>query len=306
MKINKNKYIIIIIGILIFIMSSVNVNAEEVYSGQISPTIARLRQIGAPNVSHDMNIDATFSKNVANIRLTGDNVNTSTTLSVFFNTLSYFGWKGYHYKFSGYLNSHNNAYSTITGVDIANGNGDIIGVCDYKANGNETQYQSFTLDCMVPSGLSSGAYSNIIDFQFATLGNTPANLTNFDIYISSKMAVYKIDDASNSQIISQIQQQQQQQREDSKAIQDKMDKDIDESDKEAPNQDEYNEAKEKENNIIGSISDVSPNDITFSQDIQATNKIWELTTKILQTNAKVMGLVISVLSIGIIKLIMNR
>lgn len=93
---------------------------------------------------------------------------------------------------------------------------------------------------------------------------------------------------------------------DSQAIQDKMDQDIDESDKEAPNQDEYNEAKEQEENIIDSINEVSPNDITFGQDIQATNKIWELTTKILQTNAKVMGLVISVLSIGIIKLIMNR
>ena len=85
-----------------------------------------------------------------------------------------------------------------------------------------------------------------------------------------------------------------------------MNEDISSSDKEAPDQTQYNNAKQQEDNIIQSISNVSANDITFSQDIQATNKIWDTTTRFLQTNAKVMGLVISILSIGIIKLIMNR
>lgn len=89
-------------------------------------------------------------------------------------------------------------------------------------------------------------------------------------------------------------------------IENKMNEDISSSDKQAPDQTQYNTAKQQEDNIIQSISNVSPNDITFSQDLQATNKIWETTTRFLQTNAKVMGLVISILSIGIIKLIMNR
>lgn len=89
-------------------------------------------------------------------------------------------------------------------------------------------------------------------------------------------------------------------------INNKMQEDISSSDKQAPDQTQYNNAKQQEDNIIQSISNVSANDITFSQDLNATNKIWDITTRFLQTNAKVMGLIISILSIGIIKLIMNR
>ena len=89
-------------------------------------------------------------------------------------------------------------------------------------------------------------------------------------------------------------------------IKNKMNEDIDNDSKTAPNQTEYDNAKQQENTIISGISGASPNDITFTQDINATGTIWNLIDNIVNTNAKIIGLIISILSIGLIKLILAR
>ena len=89
-------------------------------------------------------------------------------------------------------------------------------------------------------------------------------------------------------------------------IENKMKEDIDNESKTKPNQEEYDKAQQKENTIIEGISDASPDNITFTQDINATGTIWNLIDNIVNTNAKIIGLIISILSIGLIKLILAR
>lgn len=89
-------------------------------------------------------------------------------------------------------------------------------------------------------------------------------------------------------------------------IKNSINEDVDNNYKQAPNQSDYNNYHQKENNIIGQISNTDTSAINIQNNNNANLFIWNTMTRCLESHAKVMALMISILSIGIIKLILNR
>lgn len=83
-------------------------------------------------------------------------------------------------------------------------------------------------------------------------------------------------------------------------------KDIPTESKEAPNQDAFNNYENKENQIKQATSNADMNAVNVAMDIQTSSWIWETMTKIFNTNPIIMSMIITFLSIGVIKLILRR
>lgn len=82
--------------------------------------------------------------------------------------------------------------------------------------------------------------------------------------------------------------------------------DIPSDSKEAPNQDSFNNYENKENQIKEATSNADMSAINVAMDIPTSNWIWETMTKIFNTNPIIMSMIITFLSIGVIKLILRR
>lgn len=82
--------------------------------------------------------------------------------------------------------------------------------------------------------------------------------------------------------------------------------DFTEEEKEPVNKDKLNDYKNKESELLNEDNLNNIYEIEIGLDGDTLDYIWDLVTRILQTNTIIYGLVISILSIGIIKLILNR
>ena len=89
-------------------------------------------------------------------------------------------------------------------------------------------------------------------------------------------------------------------------IKDSINEDVGNNYKQTPNQTDYNNYHQKEQSILGQISNTDTSAINIQNNNNANLFIWDTITRSLQSHAKVMALMISILSIGIIKLILNR
>ena len=85
-----------------------------------------------------------------------------------------------------------------------------------------------------------------------------------------------------------------------------MDEDIDATSKQNVDQTQYNDYKSKENQLMGFTSENNLSSLNIGIDANTSETIWQLITRIIQSNAKVFGLFISILSIGIIKIALAR
>lgn len=127
-------------------------------------------------------------------------------------------------------------------------------------------------------------------------------LTNNDLLnqINSKLGtIISNEQATTNAINNQTQQQQNNHDE-------LMDEDIDATSKQEVDQTQYNNYKNKEQQLMGVTSGTSLNDLNIGIDANTSSTIWQLITRIIQQNSKIFGLFISILSIGIIKIALTR
>lgn len=85
-----------------------------------------------------------------------------------------------------------------------------------------------------------------------------------------------------------------------------IDSDIDEEDKEQVDKTEYNNYKSKEDNLMNTANQADLSNLNIGIDTNASSSIWQIITRIIQSNAKIFTLFISILSIGIIKIALAR
>lgn len=82
--------------------------------------------------------------------------------------------------------------------------------------------------------------------------------------------------------------------------------DLDENTKQNANTGEYTNAIQSQNNIIDSIGTIDEQQIQIALNPSTSNWIWETLTRLIQSHTLVFSLFISVLSVGVIKLILRR
>lgn len=82
--------------------------------------------------------------------------------------------------------------------------------------------------------------------------------------------------------------------------------DIDNTSKQNVDETQYNDYKNKENQLMGYTSENNLSSLNIGIDANTSETIWQLITRIIQSNAKVFSLFISILSIGIIKIALAR
>lgn len=82
--------------------------------------------------------------------------------------------------------------------------------------------------------------------------------------------------------------------------------DIDDSNKELPDNSNFDDYEASEGELLDSISDVDMNSLNIGIDSNSSNFVWDTTTRLIQSHPAVFGMFISILSIGIIKLALGR
>lgn len=82
--------------------------------------------------------------------------------------------------------------------------------------------------------------------------------------------------------------------------------DLDNNTKQNADTTQYNTTIGKEEDIIDSIGNIDENQIQISLNPSTSNWIWETLTRLIQSNTIVFSTLISILSIGVIKLILRR
>lgn len=82
--------------------------------------------------------------------------------------------------------------------------------------------------------------------------------------------------------------------------------DIDSTSKEKVDETDYNDYKDKEDELMNIASEADLTNLEIGINRQTSSTIWQLITRIIQTNAKIFSLFISILSIGIIKIALAR
>lgn len=82
--------------------------------------------------------------------------------------------------------------------------------------------------------------------------------------------------------------------------------DISNNDKQQVDQTEYNNYKNKETSLINTANQADLSNLQIGIDTNTSGTIWDLITRIIQSNAKIFTLFIAILSIGIIKIALAR
>lgn len=82
--------------------------------------------------------------------------------------------------------------------------------------------------------------------------------------------------------------------------------DLTDSEKESVNKDELNDYESSEDALLNEDRLNSINDIDISIDSNTNDFIWDFITSVINTHSRIFGFIITILSIGIIKLALNR
>lgn len=82
--------------------------------------------------------------------------------------------------------------------------------------------------------------------------------------------------------------------------------DISDSDKQAPDTTDFNNYQSAENNLFGKMNNADLNNLSISVDADSNLWIWDVITRIYNSNPLIFNFVISILSIGIIKMALGR
>lgn len=188
-------------------------------------------------------------------------------------------------------------------------------VCDTNIGVNGIQAIDVTLyqtDGVYPIHITTSQYMTI--FQNLDLNISQVLQQQQAITQGYLNTIHSAIDLNGTYIVSAIQalqtqqiqainnqtQQQQQQHEEI------MEEDIDSTSKQNVDETKYNDYKQKEDTLMQTGNNADLSGLSIGIDTGTSETIWQLITRIIQSNAKVFGLFISILSIGIIKLALAR
>ena len=82
--------------------------------------------------------------------------------------------------------------------------------------------------------------------------------------------------------------------------------DLDDSDKQSPNTDNYNDYQTAENNLFDKMDEADTDNLDVAIDSNSATWVWDRITEWLGTHALLMSFLVSMLSIGIIKMALGR
>lgn len=85
-----------------------------------------------------------------------------------------------------------------------------------------------------------------------------------------------------------------------------IDMDLDASDKVQPNTDDYTDYQTAENNLFGKMNNANINNMNIAIDANSSTWVWSRITDFLSSHALLMSFLVSMLSIGIIKMALGR
>ena len=295
MKLNKI-CIMILTGIYIFFISMFNVKA-----------LITSHYIRDPGQTARLDISGTYANFETN----------QTTLGNVWDGPIFAGY-GEGYIIFSYVMWNDTSATSIYSVEVISTNG--INTCEIGNSktyyDNTTQADIVTAKCYV--NLSTNHY--LTGFRFhrhVGAGTEHVIVSEIATWVSMQEANVSVDTGnmetgitnvenavnnSAQNIINNIQTNTQIQND----IKNALNEDVGENYKQTPNQSDYNNYHQKENDIIGQISNTDTSAINIQNNNNANLFIWDTITRSLQSHAKVMALMISILSIGIIKLILNR
>lgn len=75
---------------------------------------------------------------------------------------------------------------------------------------------------------------------------------------------------------------------------------------EQPNTDNYEDYEENEQALLDNMSSMNLNDVSIAIDNNSSGFVWNTLTRFIQSNSLIFSMIISILSIGIIKLMLSR
>lgn len=134
--------------------------------------------------------------------------------------------------------------------------------------------------------------------------NTTAISKTADVFCGASNNDIIQNNSQNTQDIINNQNQNQQQTND--RLDDIINSDISDSDKELPSDDDYNNYQNAENDLMDKVNQADTSIIDIAIDTNSSNFVWTNLTNFLKSNGLVFSTFIAILSIGIIKLALGR
>lgn len=174
-------------------------------------------------------------------------------------------------------------YISTTNVNLYYGNSGRM-ICELDNN--------LVAKCRIPKNETSISISGyIIDTYLNNQSSTiQAGIVN---------GVYQLCKDSDTQIIEQ-------QQETNNKIDEIQNSDISSESKESPNTDQYDDYQDAENSLFDKMEQADTSNLNVAIDGNSANFVWDTITRFYNSNALLMNFLISILSIGIIKMALGR
>lgn len=115
-----------------------------------------------------------------------------------------------------------------------------------------------------------------------------------------------IIDNQNQNSQNEINNANQNQQQTNERLDDIKDMDISDSDKELPDDSSYNDYNSTEQELLDKTKDADLNALDVGLDVKSSSWVWDTLTSLIQSNSVVFGMIIAILSIGVIKLVLGR
>lgn len=269
------------------------------YGAYVSNPVCDLDYCIAPNSSYIFSFVLTASNsNFANLQRLNQRIGTKDSINL---RLSY-------------LNSNNQT----TWVNINKNSISNYSMKPYSVNGNNisvkisfvasipdipqpaTTSHFMTLDFWVIS--TGNAWDNPI--LYTSSNNTTTGISLFIVQYATPVDIGNMEDqnitiGNQNEIINN-------QNSTNEKFDEFLDADISNADKELPSNSGFNEYESKENQLKNYINRADISAVDISIDSNTSSWIWTTLTSLIQSNMLVFGMIISILSVGIIKLALGR
>lgn len=162
------------------------------------------------------------------------------------------------------------------------------------------------------SGKGGGNLRFVVNYRMKGNDFMGFGSTSNSLAISKQVNV--VCDASNNDIIANqdqntqdiINNQNQNQQQTNDRLDDIINSDISDADKELPNDDDYKNYQNAEDSLMDKVNQADTSIIDIAIDTKSSNFVWTNLTKFLQSHSLIFGTFIAILSIGIIKLALGR
>lgn len=214
-----------------------------------------------------------------------------------------------------------NGIKPITEIDVMTNND--LSVCDIGTVQSTTYVQNtvlYTAKCHVSSGVTGIRihYQNSVcpsctdfyGYQFSDSFTYVQDGDDSSTVVNSISGLNSSFQNSLNSLNSSINNASSQAHNDSQAIQSDLDDiknaDINSSDKQQPDHQEYTDYQTAENNLFDKMDNADLSNLDVALDSNSSNFIWDTIVRFYNSNALILNFVISILSVGIIKMALGR